>query len=185
MSGSGGTRPIARPTPPPSAGPQVTAARPAGRRPAAAGQYRRTGRGAGLRLTGRGAVLVMLVVFFLGNLLAVAVQADWLNGVTYAAGSLLAVSYVRREALLLVVTTPPLAFFVALVGAELINAQGGTLLATAEGTVLTLATTSLWLLCCTALCLLVAWLRGLRQCIRDLTAELGGRAREPDGGPAL
>jgi len=160
------------------------AARQQARRPADANEGRRAKTGAGLRLTGRGAILLMLVVFFVGNLIAAAAQANWLNGVTYAAGSLLAVGYVRREALLLLATTPPLAFLVALVGAELLTAQGGTLLATAEGTVLTLATTSLWLLCCTALCLLVAWLRGLRQCIRDLTAELGGLVHEPGSGRA-
>jgi hypothetical protein len=119
-------------------------------------------------------MLVMLLVFLVGSLITAGTQADWIDGLAYAAGCLLAVTYARREALLLVATTPPLIFLVALVGAELITAQGGTLLATAEGTILTLAAIAPWLFACTAGYLIVATVRGLPRCIRDLRAELNG-----------
>jgi hypothetical protein len=120
-------------------------------------------------------MLVMLAVFLIGNLIAAWAHADALSGLGYAAGCLLAVVYARREALLLVVTTPPLIFLVALVAAELITAAGSTVLATAEGTLLTLAAVAPWLFGCTLACLIVALLRGLPQCVRDLRAALGGR----------
>jgi hypothetical protein len=132
------------------------------------------------RLTGRGAVLLMLAVFLVGNLIAVPVQVPWLGGLGYAAGCLLAVAYTRREALLIVVTTPPAIFLAALVAAELITAGSHTALATTEGTLLTLAAVAPWLFGCTIACLIAGLVRGLPRCIRDLRAQLNGRDAEDD-----
>ena len=145
------------------------------RRPAPAGRSSRP------RLTGRGATLLMVAVFLVGNLIAGSTHVPWLAGLSYAAGCLLAVGYARREALLLVVTTPPLIFLLSLLGAELITAGGSTVLATAEGTMLTLAAVAPWLFACTAGCLVVAMTRGLPRCIRDLRAALNGRPDAPEG----
>jgi hypothetical protein len=137
------------------------------------------------RLTSRGCGLVMFVVFLVSGLLAQRLSAGWVAGLGYGAGCLLAVAFARRGALLFVVTTPPLIFLVALVCVQLITATGSTLLATAEGTVLALAAASGWLFACTAGCIVVAVLRGLPQCIRDLSAEMNGRpARQAAGSPA-
>jgi hypothetical protein len=178
MSGSGGTRPPPGTMPLRQAPPQNdrrdgTARSRAGDRPTAPGHRSRP------RLTGRGAVLLMFVVFGVGNLTGAGLQAWWLAGVSYAAGCLLAVGYARRDTLLLVVTTPPLIYLGTLVIAELVTAQGGTVLATAEGTLLALAAVSPWLVASTAGCLIVALMRGLRQSIRHLSAELDGRAEQP------
>jgi hypothetical protein len=144
----------------------------------AAGSRRGTGHRSGLRLTGRGAVALMLVVFAVGNLIGAELQSGWPSGLGYLAGCLLAVCYVRRDGLLLLVATPPLIFFITLVGAELACAQGGTVLATAEGTMLALAAASGWLLVGTAGYLAIALVRGLPGRIRSLNAELSGRPRQ-------
>ena len=91
------------------------------------------------------------------------------------AGCALAVTYARREAMLVVVTTPPAAFLLALVSVELMTAGGSTLLSAAEGTLLTLAGTAPWLLVVTIGYLAVAMTRGLPQCIQDLRAALAGQ----------
>ena len=139
------------------------------RRPVAAGRRSR------LKLTGRGAVLAMVAVFFLGSLIGVAAQVSWVAGLSYVAGCLLAATYARRESLLMVVTAPPLIFLVMLVLAELITASRSAALATAEGTLLTLAAVAPWLLAGTAAYLVVAMMRGLPRCIRDLRIGLSGR----------
>jgi hypothetical protein len=127
------------------------------------------------RLTGRGATLVMLAVFLVGNLIAQAAHVPWLGGLSYVAGCLLAASYARREALLLVVTTPPLIFLISVVCGELITDWSATMLATAAGTLLTLAAVAPWLLAGTAGCVALAMVRGLPRCISDLRAGLAGR----------
>jgi hypothetical protein len=131
------------------------------------------------RLTGRGAVLVMLAVFLVGNLIGVGLHSTLVAGLGYAGGCLLTVTYARREAMLVVVTTPPAVFLLALVSAELMTAGGSTLLSAAEGTLLTLAGTAPWLLAGTIACLGVAARRGLPRCIQDLRAALAGQAPVP------
>jgi len=127
------------------------------------------------RLTGRGAVLVMLVVFLIGDLIGVGLHSTLVAGLGYAAGCALAVIYARREAMLVVVTTPPAAFLLALVTAELLTAGRSALLSAAEGTLLTLAGTAPWLLVVTLGYLGVASARGLPRCIQDLRAALAGQ----------
>ena len=127
------------------------------------------------RLTGRGATLVMLAVFLVGDLIAQAAHVPWLAGLSYVAGCLLAAFYARREALLLVVTTPPLIFLISVVCDELITAWSSTMLATAAGTMLTLAAVAPWLLAGTAGCVALATVRGLPRCVSDLRAGLAGR----------
>ena len=116
----------------------------------------------------------MLLVFVVCDLLAAHLSWGWLTGAGYALGALAAVAYARREALLLVVTTPPVLFLVALVGAELATAKGSTVLATAEGTALALATSAPWLFAGTVACVVAALARGLPQCVRDFKVELSG-----------
>jgi hypothetical protein len=151
-----------------------TGARPGPRR-AAAGT-RQPGRGRSRpRLTGRGAVLAMLAVFLLMDLIAAGMHSTWLIGFGYAAGCLLAVTYARREALLVVVTTPPAIFLIALAGIKLMTAGGNAVLAAAEGTLLTLAATAPWLFGVTIACLAAATVRGLPRCIHELRTALAGQ----------
>ena len=127
-----------------------------------------------VRLTVRGCVVLMLLVFLVSDLLGSKLGWGWVDGAGYGAGGLLAVAYARREALLLVVTAPPALFLIALVTVELMTATGSTLLATAEGTLLALATCAPWLFVVTVAALALGVRRGLLQCIRDLKGELGG-----------
>jgi uncharacterized protein DUF6542 len=149
-------------------------ARPGPRRAAAGGRQPDRGRSRP-RLTGRGAVLAMLAVFLLMDLIAAGMHSTWLIGFGYAAGCLLAVAYARREALLVVATTPPAVFLVALAGIKAVTAGGNTVLAAAEGTLLTLAATAPWLFGVTIACLAAAMVRGLPRCIHELRTALAGQ----------
>jgi Domain of unknown function (DUF6542) len=138
----------------------------------------------GIRLTGRGAVLGMLVLFALGLL-----GAGWLGwavlvGASFVAGSAAAVSYVRPRDLLMVTIAPPLLFFIALVGVKAGTATGNMALATVEGAAVTLAGVAPWLFAGTALSVVIAWSRGLRERVRELREELrSGRQPGPPAGP--
>ena len=146
---------------------------PAGRR-----GHRAGGSPPDVRLTGRGAILALLVLSFAGLLLS-----DWLGwgllaDVTFVAACVVIACYAKPSDLLAVSVCPPLAFFVACVLAELATSVGGT--AAAEGTLITLATSAPWLFLGTAVTILIGLRRGLLDNIRDLREGLRG---EPDGPP--
>jgi hypothetical protein len=129
-----------------------------------------------LRLTGRGAVLALLVLSFLG--LIVSDWLDWgmLADATFVAACVVIACYAKPSDLLPVAVCPPLAFFVACVCAKLATSAGGT--SAAEGTLVTLATSAPWLFLGTAVTILIGLRRGLLDNIRDLRQALQG---EPDG----
>jgi hypothetical protein len=142
------------------------------------------------RLTGRGAIVVMLAVFTLGLL-----GASWLGwpvlaGASFIAGSAAAVFYVSTRDLLVVTVAPPLVFGVVLVAVKAATATGSVALSIAEGTAITLAGVAPWLFAGMALTLIVAWARGLRGCVRELREDLRladrrpGPAAGPRSGPA-
>lgn len=128
----------------------------------------------------RATLLAMLVLFFAGNLLGVWLRLGPLAGLTFAAGSILAVIYTQRHALLLVLIAPPVLFLIALLGVEVLTSPGRTLTASAEavaeGTFLTLAGVAPWLFGGVILAVIIAMFRGLPQCLRDLSANLRGQA---------
>ena len=130
----------------------------------------------GLRLTGRGAILALLVVSFLG--LIVSDWVDWgmLADATFVAACVAIACYAKPSGLLPVAVCPPLAFFVACVCAELATSAGTT--SAAEGTLVTLATSAPWLFLGTGVTILIGLRRGLLDNIRDLRRGLQG---EPDG----
>lgn len=129
-----------------------------------------------VRLTGRGAILALLVLSFLG--LIVSDWLDWgmLADATFVAACVVIACYAKPSDLLPVAVCPPLAFFVACVCAELATSAGGT--SAAEGTLVTLATSAPWLFLGTAVTILIGLRRGLLDNIRDLRRDLQG---EPDG----
>jgi hypothetical protein len=130
-----------------------------------------------LRLTGRGSLALMAVVFLIANLIAAWAHVTWLAGLGYAAGALLAVGYARRESLLPVVASPPALFLATLVAAQLMTATGrSATLAALEGTLLALAATAPWLLGATLAYLAAAMLRGLPRCVADLRLATSGVA---------
>ena len=133
----------------------------------------------GVKLTGRGAVLVMLVVFALGLLGASWVRSPVLAGVSFIVGSVAAVLYVTQRDLLMVTITPPLLFCIVLVGVKAGTATGNLALSVAEGAAITLAGVAPWLFAGTALSLIIAWPRGLRGCARELRHGMQPADRRP------
>lgn len=136
------------------------------------------------RFSARGAALAMLALFLGGNLLASWLSLSALAGLSFVAGCALAASYTQRRRLLFMVTTPPVIFLIAVIGAESLTSPGSTLATSAEavaaGTILTLAAAAPWLLGGVLLCVLIAMFRGLPQCVRDLGRDLRGQGAEAD-----
>ena len=130
----------------------------------------------GIRLTGRGAILALLVLTFLGLLVSDLVGWGLLSNVTFVAACIAIACYARPTDLLPVTVCPPLAFFVACVCSKLITSAGGT--SAAEGILLTLATSAPWLFLGTAVTIVIALRRGLLDNIRALRQGLQG---QPDG----
>jgi hypothetical protein len=126
------------------------------------------------RLTGRGAVFGMAVLFVVG--LLAAGWAGWtaLAGIFFVLGCALAARYTRPADLLTVVIAPPLVFSGALILVEALTASGSLLLSVVAGSVVVLASLALWLLAGLVLTVIIALPRGLPQCIsafrRDLRA---------------
>jgi uncharacterized protein DUF6542 len=126
----------------------------------------------------RGAAVAMFMVFLLADLTAGWLHVVALTGFGFAAGSAVAAGRTRQQDLLLVATTPPVIFFAAVTSAELITlhlnhvaASAGLVLA---GIFLTLSTAAPWMFGGLAGALLIATVRGLPRCIRELRAELTG-----------
>ena len=124
------------------------------------------------RLTGRGAVLGMAVVFAVGLLAASWLGVTVLAGVFFVLGCGLAAWYTRPADLLTVVLTPPLLFSGALILVETLTASGSVLLSVAAGSVVVLASVALWLAAGLVVTVAIAWHRGLLQCVRDLRRDL-------------
>jgi len=162
-------------TPPPGAGPQP------GQDPQPSASER-----PGLRLTARGAIAGMLVLFFLGLLLSTWLHWGVLAGGSFLVGSVAAARYTKRRDLLAIAVSPPLLFFCDLVCVKALTATGNALLSTVEGTALTLASAAPWLFAGVAISLIVTWFRGLPRCVSDLRRDLhpgtrGARAAGPAG----
>jgi len=139
----------------------------------------------GIRLTGRGAVVGMLAVFALGLLVASWLGWAVLPGAFFVVGSAAAAFYARPRDLLTVTIAPPLVFCIALVGVKAVTATGNMALSTAEGVAVTLAGVAPWLFAGTALTVVIAWARGLPECVRELREGLRpGPPVSPHPGPA-
>jgi hypothetical protein len=124
------------------------------------------------RLTGRGAVMVMLAVFALGLLVASWLGWPVLAGASFVIGSVAAVLYVRPGDLLMVTIAPPLLFGIALVAVKAATVTGSVALSVAEGIAITMAEVAPWLFAGVVLTLVIAWARGLRGCVRELRQDL-------------
>jgi hypothetical protein len=122
------------------------------------------------RLTGRGGVLVVFGVCFLGLLVA-----DWANwgelaDATYFMASSLTAYYVRPGSLLPVAVSAPVLFFLACILEKVITSSGA--LTTLEGVLVALADSAPWLFAGTALTVAIALLRGLSGEVHALVLEL-------------
>lgn len=125
-------------------------------------------------LTGRGALLGMFVLFFVGILAATWLDWNPLAGVSFVLGCAAAARWTKQRDLLSVAVSPPVLFFCALVAVKALTATGNTLVSVTGGTALTLASVAPWLLGGAALCLIIAWFRGLPRCVSDLRSQALG-----------
>ena len=126
-----------------------------------------------VRLTGRGAVLGMFVLCFLGILAADRLGLGLLTGGTFVVACVLAAALTQSSDLLTVAVAPAL-FLVAAICGKALTSSGNLLLSTAAGTLITLANSAPWLLAGTALSLIITFSRGLRRNIAALSNELSG-----------
>jgi len=134
-------------------------------------------------MTSRAAVAALFMIFLLADLGAGWLHMVALTGFGYAAGSAIVAGRTRQQDLLLVATSPPAIFLAAVTAGELITlhvdhvaASPGLVLA---NIFLTLSTAAPWLFGGLAGALLIATVRGLPQCVRDLRAQLAGRIVTP------
>ncbi|GAA4222972.1 hypothetical protein FHR32_001808 [Streptosporangium album] len=137
-------------------------------------------RGGGIRLTARGAMTSVLASTLVGGVLQALFVLPALAGVAFVAGCTAAVSLVNRRDLLSLVVSPPLIFLVATLIVEVVRALGtaSPIQAFSLGMLTVLSAGAPWLFGGSIVVLLVAWRRGLAQCVRDLREEL--RAAGPD-----
>ena len=139
---------------------QLRAQRPAPRR----------GPGADIRLTARGAVLGLFAACFLTLLLAAWTGWSALADLAFVAGCAAGAWYTKRGALLAVVVSPPLIFFIACLLVQWLTSTGT--IYTLEGIVITLGTSAPWLFLGTALTLGIALFRGLPGELMDVFDDL-------------
>lgn len=137
---------------------------------------------AGIRLTGRGAILCLFVLCFVGILVSGWLGTGIVADALFVAGCGAMAWYAKPSDLLTVAVAPPLAFFFGCVLAKLASSSGGT--SAVEGTLVTLATSAPWLFIGTALTIVIGLRRGLLGNIRELRQGLqgnpGGKAARAD-----
>ena len=137
-----------------------------------------------MRLTGRGALLVMFVLFLSGLLASGWLGWGPLAGGTFVAASALAAARTQRGDLLAVTVSPPALFGGAVLCVKALTASGNVLLSAGAGTLITLANTAPWLLAGTALSLVIAFARGLRGTAAALGRQLHGLPPAPARHPS-
>jgi hypothetical protein len=154
------------------------------RAPGRAPRIRPRSRVAAARLTGRGAILSLFGLSFLGLLISNWLSWGTLGNGTFVAGCVLIACCAVPRDLLLVAVSPPLVFFSACVCVKVATSNGGA--SAAEGTLVTLAGSAPWLFAGTALTLLIGLPRGILRNIRELCQSLRGDPYTPldgDAGP--
>ena len=125
---------------------------------------------ADIRLTARGAVLGLFVACFVTLLLSAWTGWSALADLAFVGGCAAGAWYTKRGALLAVVVSPPLIFFIACLLVELLTSSGT--IYTLEGIFVTLGTSAPWLFLGTALTLGIALFRGLPGEFVDIFDDL-------------
>ncbi|GAA1772880.1 hypothetical protein GCM10009834_34240 [Streptomonospora arabica] len=132
---------------------------------------------AGIRLTGRGGVLLISAVSLVFTLVGHVFSSALVSGVAFTAACVGAALLVRPGDLLSLTVSPPLAYFLAALGAEMALAAGEAdyTRAVAVGMATRLADVAPSLFLGTALVLVIAVFRGLPANVRAFSDELNGR----------
>jgi hypothetical protein len=145
----------------------------------AAGPSAPTSHRPGIRLTGRGGVLAILVISLAGAFAASAWHLAAFGGACYVGACAFAAWGVRRGQLLPIVVTPPMLFGVAVVCAQAVTSSKG-ILSAVEGTLVMLGNMAPWLFAGTLLGLIIALARGLAGNLRALGQGLRGLSADGD-----
>ncbi|MDT0304830.1 DUF6542 domain-containing protein [Streptomonospora wellingtoniae] len=163
--------------PPHRPAPRTEPEAPAGNE-AAGGPAGGTGGMGGIRLTGRGGILLISAVSLVAALIGHVVGSPPVSGVAFTAACVTAALLVRPGDLLSLAVSPPLAYFLAALGAEMCLAAGEAdyARAVAVGMATRLADVAPSLFLGTALVLVIAVFRGLPADIRAFSDELNGRS---------
>jgi hypothetical protein len=127
-----------------------------------------------VRLTGRGAILLLFTFTFAILLMAAWTGWSMLADAAFVCGCGAVTYYTRTSGLRGLVVAPPLLFLVACVCAQVLTASG-TFMA-AEGTLVTLGTSAPWLFTATALTVVVAVGRGYRPSLPRLPGRSAVRS---------
>ncbi len=122
-----------------------------------------------MRLTGRGAIIVLFALCFGAQLMAVWVGWGPLAGAAFVCACGAVTYYTRTSGLRALVVAPPLVFLVTCGLADVLT-QSGVFLA-AEQTLVTLGTLCPWLFTGTALAVVVAIGRGYQPVLLRLSAS--------------
>jgi hypothetical protein len=122
------------------------------------------------RLTGRGAIVALFLLCFLGLLVAVSTGWSALADAAFVCGCGVVTYYTKFAGLRTVVVCPPLVFLAGCICAEAVASSGK--FAMAEGILVTLGTSAPWLFTGTALTVVIALARGFRPSIPLLTRRL-------------
>ena len=113
-----------------------------------------------VKLTGRGAVVALFAVCFLGLLIAAWTGWSAFADVLFVLACVLVACYTRASGLRGLVVCPPLAFFTGSVLAQVLTAPDG--FSAAEGILVTLGSSAPWLFTGTVLTVAIALGRGYR-----------------------
>jgi hypothetical protein len=120
-----------------------------------------------IRLTGRGAAVVLFAACFLGQLIAARTGRSVLADVIFVVTCGVVACYTRVSGLRGLVVCPPLAFFTGTALTEVLTASDG--FSAATGILITLGESALWLFGGTALTAAIALVRGWRPRIGVLS----------------
>jgi len=127
-------------------------------------------------VTGRGGVVILFALSFVGVLAAQWMQFSSAAGLGFLAGCVLAALTTRRADLLTLVVCPPLVFLLATLTAQLLTSLGkdALLRVVLVGLFTTLSAVAPWLFLGTALTVVITIPRGLLVTARELRDRLAG-----------
>jgi hypothetical protein len=131
--------------------------------------------GAAVRLTGRGAIIGLFGLSFVGLLVSDWLSVGVLGDATFVAACVVIACYTKPSDLLPVTVCPPLVFLIACLCAKIATSAGG--MAAAEGTLVALGNSAPWLFAGTVLTVVIGLRRGLLGNVRELRRGLHG---DPD-----
>lgn len=128
----------------------------------------------GVRLTVRGALVLIMAATLVGGVLQALLGPSMLTGLAFTGGCAAATVLVNRRELLSLVVSPPLVFFVTTMLIEVVRSlfAASPVQTFGLGMYTALSQGAPWLFGGSLLVVVIAWRRGLTRCVRELRDEL-------------